>query len=131
MNIDVTATIKDFEGTVLLVPNPKGNPKNATIRWACVEALMAMYQDEQTLAGEEKLKRYLLAQKIQKQKTPDLKAEEISLIKTLVGKNFTPAVVGPVYMVLEGKALHLVESGGDDEGEELPLAAEEAAEVKA
>lgn len=122
MKIDVTKEIKDFEGNVLQVPTLNNQTKAATIRWACVNALMGIYQDEQNIAGEEKLKRYLLAQKVQKQKTPELASEEITLIKQLVGKNFGPPVVGPVFQVLEGKALHLVEDG-DDEEEIKPAAA--------
>jgi hypothetical protein len=80
----------------------KGNA--ATLRGVCVEALLASYEDERALAGEEKLKRWELAMKIKKAQDPaDLSVEEISLIKKLIGKAYGALVVGQAWSMLEGK----------------------------
>jgi hypothetical protein len=72
---------------------------------ACVNALLFNHTDEQGLSGEEKLKRFQLAKRIQQAKTiegtTEVTAEEISLIKKLVAKLYGPVVLGPTYEALE------------------------------
>lgn len=84
------------------IPGSDGNP--ATVRGVVMDALVAAYQDEAQLSGEEKLKRWELAMKIKNATDPtELSAEEISLAKKLVGKAYGALVVGQVWSVLEGK----------------------------
>ena len=80
--------------------------KIATLQTICVGALQAQFQDEQSLSGIEKFKRYNLALKIDGSKGEvDITAEEIALIKELIGKGYTVAAVGQAYNLLElGKA---------------------------
>ena len=76
--------------------------KPATLRFIAVKALSMVYQDEQSLSGEEKFKRYDLAMKI-KADPVDLEVEEISLIKKLIGKAYGPVIVWQAWNILEGK----------------------------
>lgn len=66
-----------------------------------VNALLAQFPDEQGLSGEEKFKRYKLAERVTKGGVQEVSAEDIALIKRLVGKAYAPAFVGPTYEALE------------------------------
>lgn len=72
-----------------------------TLKVACKQALLMMGQNE-NLTGEEGYERYKLAQKIDSGGIVELKSEEISKIKKLVGQRFSPGIIGPVYELLEG-----------------------------
>ena len=79
--------------------------KPATVRGVVIEALLATFNDEAQLSGEEKLKRWELASKIKNSADPvELTVEEISLAKRLVGKAYGPLIVGQTWKVLEGEA---------------------------
>lgn len=88
------AVIKNLEGEPI-----KSGEKEFTVANACVNALLAEYDDKPN--GEEKLKRFVFAKKINQDETVDLKAEDVSLIKTLIAKAYGPLIVGTVYEVLE------------------------------
>lgn len=87
------------------------NQEPATLRTLCIEAVLGVFQDEQNLSGGKKLKRYLLAQKIQSvkselaegEKAVEMNIEDLAEIKACVGKMYGPAVVGPVFQMLEGE----------------------------
>ena len=72
-----------------------------TIRLAATRSLTAVYRDEQNLKGDEKVSRFHLALKIVDEDEPDLKAEDIVLIKKLVGKMYGPVIVGRVWSILD------------------------------
>ena len=68
----------------------------------CLNALLAEFPDEKP-NGMENMKRYLLAKKVQLANDIELKAEEVVLIKELVGRAYnSPLVVGQAYHFLEG-----------------------------
>jgi hypothetical protein len=98
MLINFESGLTDFDGKVM--PNASGQP--ATLKGIAIDALMASYQGEDKLSGEEKMNRFLLAEKIHKGEF-DLTVEEIAMLKTLIGKAFTPIVVGQAWRILEGK----------------------------
>jgi len=71
---------------------------------ATLDALLATFQDEQNLPGEEKAKRYVLATRIYSNPEKlELKAEEVALIKKQIGRLFGPLVVGQAFAMLDGK----------------------------
>lgn len=72
-----------------------------TLGKVCVASLLGSYADEQGLSGEEKFRRYQLAERIHAGNMQDVSAEEIALLKKLIGKNWPPAVLGPAYEALE------------------------------
>jgi hypothetical protein len=98
MKVNFEKVLVDMDGVEL--KDTKGG--TAKVRGCVVDALLATYQDEQNLAGEEKMKRFDLATKIYKGED-DVVVEDITLIKKLVGKAYTPIVVGQVWRVLEGE----------------------------
>ena len=77
--------------------------KDLTLKSVSVEALLATFSDEQSLSGEEKAKRYLLATRIYANSEElDLTVEEIAKIKQLIGKGYGPLIVGQAWDMLEG-----------------------------
>ena len=71
-----------------------------TLRNVCCEALLAVFPNENEM-GEQKLKRWILAEEIHTHNTVDLQAEDISLLKKRIGEGFGPAVVGPAWKMLD------------------------------
>lgn len=99
---------RDFSQTLAALGEPL--PENVgTLRAVCVGALLGVYADEQSLGGEEKFRRYQLAERVNAGGVQEVSAEEVALLKKLVGKNWPPAVLGPAYEALERDA---VESTG-------------------
>lgn len=91
-NFDFNMT--DIDGNIL-----KENDKIVTARMIVVAALLAAEREE--TAGEEKARRYDLALSINKGGEQDLKSEDIALLKKLIGKGYSPLVVGPLYKFLD------------------------------
>lgn len=100
MKINFSIEIEDLEGNP--IPKSETNKTNATVGSCCINALMASYEDEKGLSGDDKVKRLNLAQKIHSDKSEyEYTAEDVVLLKKLVGKAYAPLVVGRVYEVLE------------------------------
>lgn len=89
--------------------NKTGRPQ-ITLKRAAVNAVQAMFEDERNLDGSEKLKRWQLAMRIHLGGDVDLSADEITLVKKLVGKLYGPSVVGPVWTALEAEKPKAVEA---------------------
>ncbi len=96
MKVNFKETFKDIEGKEIL-----DGGKVTTLRVVAINALMAAYTDEQNLSGEDKLKRWKIAQRIHSDEE-DFSVEEIALIKKLVGKAYNTLIVGQAYEMLEG-----------------------------
>lgn len=100
MKIDVNRELKELDGTVL--ENEK--KELLTVKKVIVNALLANMPNE-TVSGEDKLKRFELSQRVHKADgLVDIKAEEATMIKDLVGKVFATLVVGQFFQIIEGKA---------------------------
>lgn len=96
MKINFNKSIYAINGEVL-----KDGDKDAKLKDLTIAALM--FNDEKA-SGNEKFKRWNLAKKIYDAKDEiDVPAEEIALIKDLIGKAFMTSVVGSVYSILEGQ----------------------------
>lgn len=99
----LTRELESFDGK----PIPRGNDtdENWTLGAACCEALMGFYNDEQNLDGDKKLLRHLLARRIhtatEKGLGLSVKAEDITLLKALSAKLFSPRLLGPVWEALD------------------------------
>lgn len=100
MKIDFNQELKALDGTAL--PGPEGKNKT-TLKDISCHGLLAAFDDERNLSGEEKCKRYVLATWIYANDDLDLTVEDIALIKKLIGKGFTAIVVGQAFEMLEGK----------------------------
>ena len=109
MNINVTQQLQDLDGTPMttgkqlcqMCGQVVGENEPLTVRVTAVKSLTAIFRDEQELPGEEKVKRFHLALKVTDEDEPDLKAEDIVLIKKMVGKMYGPVVVGRMWAILD------------------------------
>lgn len=106
MKIKVNQPLKTIKGEEIKnekIENGKvvESKESFLLKDACVNALLA--NDDEKIEGTEKMKRYLLASKIQQANELDLKSEEIVKLKEAVGKAYGALIVGQVYQLLEGK----------------------------
>lgn len=100
--IDFDTKIVNLDGTAIV--DDKGKDVTITVGTVCVNALMQPYQDEQNLAGEEKLKRMELARHVQKRDDYKFTSEDVALMKKLVNRAYpSPLVVSQAWAELEKK----------------------------
>lgn len=85
------------------IPLKDGN-EELTLGLVCINILLANLPSEKEIDGKEKFKRFKLAQKIDKADNKiTINAEEVVLLKNLIGKAYSPLVVGRAYQILEGE----------------------------
>ncbi len=75
-----------------------------TIRKCCVDSLLATTEEDKKLTGEEKIKRFKLAESIQDTDSVELNSEEVTLLKQRITLIFGVVVVGKAYELLDPKA---------------------------
>lgn len=98
MKINFSQILKNHKGTN--IKNELG--EEVKLSAPCVNALNLLFEDEKGLSGDDKFKRYKLSLKIDSDDEVDVTAEDIALIKKVVGKGYPPNIVGIVYDTLEG-----------------------------
>lgn len=102
MKINFLTELTDLDGSPIT-----DKDKPVTLKTISLTALLAQYADEQALSGEDKMKRFQIAEKIAAANADDphidLKAEEIAEIKKLIGKGFGPLIVGRCFNTLDPK----------------------------
>ena len=111
MKVNVTKVLRTLAGDELRNPTVRcdkcgyvleGEP--ITLRSVCVEALLRPREQQRAaLSGEEKLKRYVLAQKVNVEDELDLTAKEIVTLKDTIAEIYPPLVVGQAWQILEGQ----------------------------
>jgi hypothetical protein len=102
--IDFSALVTDMDGTPIpdCVGNDCTNKPPLTLRTLAIRVLTANFPDEEkTLSGEDKFKRGELALRIHKSEKANLTAEDVSLVKRLVGKAYGPLVVLKAWSLLD------------------------------
>jgi len=98
VRVDFNAVLVDFKGAAL-----KFEGEDAKAKALIVSALLATYEDERSIAGDEKVRRYELARRVHASEGEiEASVEELTLIKTLVGRAFSPVAVGQIYQLIEG-----------------------------
>ncbi len=111
MKVDVTQKLLDLSGEEMLIVmqgcpvcgRPVENKGVRTLRNTLTDALNVLYQDEPNLSGQKKFERHLLAVRIHSKDESEFTAEEIVILKDIVAKRFAPAIMGPVWMLLDPK----------------------------
>lgn len=106
MKVTLQSPILTLDGNTIKEGN---NPVN--LAKFLLVSLTSTYPDEKNLTGEDKLKRYELALRIQNCTDPqmDISSDEIVLIKKLAAKCLTVVVYGQVAAYLEGKETGIVQ----------------------
>ena len=98
--IDVTQVINELGGGPVLV-GEEGKEEVLTLRLVCTRSLTAILRQDDSVKGEEKLRRGMLAERIYVNDEVELKAEEVALVKELVGRLYGPLVVLRVWRMLD------------------------------
>lgn len=98
MKINFDGCLKNIKGEVLKEKDAKGIESSVLVKEICVNALL---MNEEKVEGTDKMKRFVLAKKIQAGGEIGLTAEEIVLVKEMVGKFYSPLVVGQIFELLD------------------------------
>ena len=110
MKIDFNTVLKDLNDVEISQPIINDESKVVgkeilTLGLISRSALLNLSQDDATLSGIKKQERYFLARKInksEKEKEPvNLVSEDITLLKKLIGKQYTPMIVGCTWDILD------------------------------
>jgi hypothetical protein len=100
MKINFSAILLDLHDKQLMQPvaTPGEVPHvPATLAWVASEALLRATDEKD---GQRKYKLFSLAMKVGKGGDIDLKAEDVALLKKLIGEQFAPLVVGRAFDLL-------------------------------
>ena len=90
--VNVDAPILDIDGK----PVP-----DLVAKKIMVDALLVSLEEDQRLPGEQKIKNFVLAQRISVGGHVDLTAEEVSLVKARVAKAFNVLATGRIWELLD------------------------------
>ena len=103
MKRNLNVVLKTLDGQPLKEEH-NGTARDVLLSRLAVNALLANYEDEKNLSGDDKVKRFKLAQQINDADGEvEVTAEQVSLLKTLIAKGYSPLVVGRAYDILEGE----------------------------
>lgn len=116
MEIDFNTVLKDlddkdikrniYSGDYDAYGNPvKTGDEILTLGMVCRDSLVNLTGDELKLPGDKKDDRYHLAGKIRKsekeEKPINLKSEDITLLKELIGVKYMPLIIGDAWKILD------------------------------
>jgi len=99
MKIDLTKQFFNLNGSELL---ENGQPLR--LKDIAISCLLSMKEGE-NISAEEKVSRFSVAKSMYETQTPEafeIKIEDLSLIKKLIGADYYPIIVGQAYQFLEG-----------------------------
>jgi hypothetical protein len=105
MRINLDEVIESLDGepiTINEMVDGEMIDEELTLGRVCLNSLFMMDQTER-IDGIEKFKRYEMGLKVNLGGTQSFTAEQISLIKELVGKMYGPLIVGRAWTLLEGE----------------------------
>ena len=101
MKVDLTKKIRNLEGDAFEEIKTEGDKRTkvkVTLKDICVNALQS---NDDKIDGNEKMKRFLFAEKLHKANKIDLTVDEVVKLKELIGKIYPIAYVGASYKLLE------------------------------
>jgi hypothetical protein len=93
---DFSVVLKDQDGKILKIRD-----KDATLGRVCAEALFSPFPNDKEITGEEKFKRGMLGTKLANAGEETLTAEEIALVKKVVGQAYGPFIVVQAWQMLD------------------------------
>jgi hypothetical protein len=108
MVVNFAVEFVTLDGKPVMDESKPDEKKPFTLQTVAENVLQLSFADEQNLPGTEKQKRWALAVKIHAATEPlALQAEDIVLLKLLIGKWGGPMIVGQAYEMLEGNSTQL------------------------
>jgi len=108
MKVNFNQNLLNLNGVTIC----EGGKQNLTLLLVTQNALLNLSKEEANLESGKKVDRYNLTLKItvSKEQEVDLSAEEVVLIKSVVGKMYVPLIVGQVFRMLEGQPTGIIEN---------------------
>lgn len=100
IQVNVDTEILDMFGNSIPMSDKEDAPK-LQVKHAFINSLMGNYEDERQLSGEDKVKRFKIAEKVAAGGDVKLIAEEAAELKKVLPKMFNPLVVGRCYALLD------------------------------
>lgn len=94
MKVSVLDPILDLNGNQV---------ESLTLRAVIVAACINHLRTDDGLRGDTKAKLFSIAMKVHQEDEPDLKLEELTLVKERIGMAFAPLIVGRAWQLLEGE----------------------------
>ncbi len=96
MKVDFSSIILDME------KNPvKEGDKDVTLGMVACQALLATYPNETDISGDEKVRRFRLAEVAVAGGAQDVKIEDVTMLKKLIALAYAPLVVGRAYDIID------------------------------
>ncbi len=102
MKIKIRASVLDYEGKEILVPEKEGGEKPLTFFEVFINSLNGQTPNEAPLTAEKKNQIYQISKKIYSSNEPNFTTEQLTLIKERVGKSYAPMIYGKVCDVIDG-----------------------------
>ena len=99
MKLDLDAVIKDIDEKP--IKKDKDEKIDMTLKDVCINALLAMFDEEKQDDGTKKVSRFTLAMKLQGG-DGDVTVEEMATIKERIGNMYMTVIVGRAYALIEG-----------------------------
>lgn len=112
MKINVKEVIKDYEEKDIFETGPEGK-KSITIRIVIVNSLNSIIPQE-AMSADDKSKVFQLSMKMYTEDNPDFTVDELSFIKTRVGKIYNPLVYGRICQIFDKKGDPLPSPSGSN-----------------
>jgi len=109
MKIDFSQSIRQLDGTPMIVMNPDGSIASdfSTLAKISVHALNLLMPGDENVAPTKKFERGLLAIKIYEATEPvDMaSAEQVSDLKSLIGRSFGSLIIARAFDIIENHPL--------------------------
>jgi len=97
MKVNINQKLKNLEGAQL--KNETG--KEMDLRETMLQALLSMVEGDDRMSGSDKVKIWVLSQKIHGSNGElEIDVEDVALIKERIGKLFMPMVVGQAWEMI-------------------------------
>jgi hypothetical protein len=96
MQIDFDSEIRDLANAPIM-----NGEKHLDLATIATNALLTPQAADQSIAVEEKVKRFRLAQRITNGGALDIALEDVVLLKDIIGKAYPPLVVGRAFELLD------------------------------
>ena len=129
MRYDFGTPLVNFDGEVINRPKSTRAPIRqgerpeevpATLGWAATQALVAMYEDERNLSGDEKFSRFNLAQRISAGGVVVVTVDEVKTIKDLMAKHWSTPIVGASWPLFDNPLPAEPKPASDDTSPAVP-----------
>lgn len=113
MQKNFSVPFTDIDGGEVFEKDNNGNNKKVMISTLVVNSLLGTYPDESNISGEDKIKRFCLAERVNEGGLREYTTEELVLIKNLAAKAFSTLATARIWNVCESDATTVKSTDGN------------------